>query len=71
MTKGLNYEKIKTDKIKVVEPIRSKEDLKRIIEWFNKKDKKYAVLFTLGINSVLRISDLLNFNVRDVFQKMK
>lgn len=61
--------KIKTDKIKVVEPIRSKEDLKRIIDWFNKKDKKYAALFTLGINSGLRISDLLNFNVGDVFQK--
>lgn len=54
----------------VVEPIRSKEDIARIIEYLNNNHKhKYAVLFILGINSGLRVSDLLGFKVKDVFQK--
>lgn len=56
-------------KIKVVEPIRSKKDLKRIIEWFNENHPKYSVLFLLGITSGLRISDILNLNVDDVLNK--
>lgn len=61
---------IKTDKIKVVEPIRDKKDLKRIENWFIKNvGIKYAVIFVLGINSGLRISDLLGFNVGDVHHK--
>lgn len=58
--------------IKVVEPIRDKRDIKRIIDYFNTHDKrKYAVLFELGVNSGLRISDLLNFKVKDVLDKDK
>ena len=54
----------------VVEPIRSKEDIARIIEYLDNNHKhKYAVLFILGINSGLRVSDLLGFKVKDVFQK--
>lgn len=61
---------IKTDKLKVVEPIRDKDDLKRINDWFiAHQGKKYAVLFTLGINSGLRVSDLLGFDVCDVYRK--
>ena len=57
-------------KINVVEPIRNKADLNKIIKWFDDNHKhKYAVLFTLGVNSGLRISDLLSFRVKDVFQK--
>lgn len=62
--------KIYVTKIKVVEPIRSKTDIKKIIEWFYEhKKKKYAVLFTLGIYSGLRISDLLKLKVKDVYNK--
>lgn len=54
----------------VVEPIREKFDIYQIIQWFNSTNKqKYAVLFTLGINSGLRISDLLSFKVKDVYKK--
>lgn len=56
--------------IKVVEPIRDKRDIKRIIDYFNTRNKrKYAVLFEFGVNSGLRISDLLNFKVKDVLNK--
>ncbi|MBA7556479.1 Tyrosine recombinase XerC [subsurface metagenome] len=50
-----------------VEPIRSKEKIKVIKG--NLKDKKNPrdfLLFTIGINTGLRISDLLNLKVRDV-----
>ncbi len=61
---------IKTDKIKVVEPIRDKLDLKRIVAWFEKHNaRKYAVLFIFGINSGLRVSDLLGFDVGDVYHQ--
>ena len=57
-------------KVKVVEPIRSKEDLKRIIDWFYKNNyPKYAAIFMTGIGSGLRISDILGLNVGDVFLK--
>ena len=62
--------KTKRRNTQVVEPIRDKNDIKRIIEYFNSRDKhKYAVLFELGINSGLRVSDLLNFKVKDVQNK--
>lgn len=58
---------IKTERINVVEPIRDKNDLKRIIQWFyDHQLDKYAVLFNLGIHSGLRISDILSFNCGDV-----
>lgn len=56
----------KDTNLKVVEPIRSKDDLKRIIQWFRERYPKYAVLFLLGISSGLRISDILGLDVGDV-----
>ena len=59
-----------TRNTQVVEPIRDKHDIKRIIDYFNTHDKhKYAVLFELGVNSGLRVSDLLKFKVKDVLNK--
>lgn len=61
---------IKTERINVVEPIRSKDDIKRIVQWFyDHNAPKYAVLFTLGTHSGLRISDLLGFDIKDVRNK--
>ena len=60
----------KSKKANVVEPIRDKNDIQRIVEYFNNNDKrKYAVLFILGINSGLRVSDLLGFKVKDVLNQ--
>ena len=54
----------------VVEPIRKKEDIKRIINYLNIHNKhNYAVLFELGVNSGLRISDLLKLRVKDVLNQ--
>ena len=56
-----------TKTIQVVEPIRNKKDIKRILTYFRRNNyEKYAVLFTLGIFSGLRISDILSLDVKDV-----
>ena len=65
--KKLTYATGEEARINTVEPIRSKEDIKRIIQWFDsKKWHKYAVIFELGVNSGLRISDILGLKVADV-----
>ncbi len=61
---------MKKSKANVVEPIRDKNDIQRIVEYFNNNDKrKYAVLFSLGVNSGLRVSDLLGLKVKDVLNQ--
>lgn len=68
--KKTKKQQVKTRNTQVVEPIRDKHDIKRIINYFNTHDKhKYAVLFELGVNSGLRVSDLLKFKVKDVLNK--
>ena len=53
--------------LNLVEPIRSKEDLKRICDFFDTHNwHKYTVIFQLGINSGLRISDILSLKVKDI-----
>ena len=50
----------------VVEPIRNKVLIKEIEDFLKKRKLRDYVLFCLGINSGLRISDILNLNVSDV-----
>ena len=50
----------------VVEPIKSKKDIKRLESYLQKKNERNFLLFVLGINSGLRISDILSMNVGDV-----
>lgn len=49
-------------------PIRSQSDIETIKKYFLEKDqyRNYA-LFVVGINTALRISDLLNLDWRDVY----
>ena len=49
-----------------VEPIRNKEEIKRVENFFFFLSQRNLLLFTLGVNSGLRISDLLALNVGDV-----
>ena len=50
-----------------VDPIRSKEDIKRIAEYFwNRKEYRNWCLFIVGIHSAFRASDLLRLKVSDV-----
>lgn len=49
-----------------VEPIRNKDEIKKVEKILAHQSQRDLVLFTLGINSGLRISDILALNVGDV-----
>ena len=57
--------------IMTVEPIRDKNKIKQMFYYLNGKDPKYALLFKFGLNTGLRISDLLSIKVNDVFKSDK
>ena len=52
-----------------VEPIRTIQDIECIKNFLIKKKERDFLLFVLGINCGLRISDLLNLKVSDVKNK--
>ena len=49
-----------------VEPIRDVETVKDIGEYLKEKNEKFYVMYSIGIYSGLRISDILKLKVRDV-----
>ena len=49
-----------------VEPIRNKEDLKKVETVLKKQSMRNLLFFTIGTNCGLRISDILALNVGDV-----
>ncbi len=53
----------------IVEPIRKKNDLKKVESILKKQSFRNLLMFTLGINCGLRISDILGLNVGDVQNK--
>lgn len=50
-----------------VEPIRDKTKIKQMYQYLNGKDLKYGLLFKFGLNTGLRISDILPLKVKDIF----
>lgn len=52
-----------------VEPIRNKDEIKKVEKILARQSQRDLLLFTLGINSGLRISDMLSLNVGDVQKK--
>ncbi|MGE6756277.1 site-specific integrase [Rossellomorea sp. NPDC071047] len=50
----------------IVQPIRDKETLIEIKEYLKESSHRNYILFSIGINTGLRISDILNLKVRDV-----
>lgn len=52
-----------------VEPIRDKEKIRRMFFYLNGKDPKYGLLLKYGLNTGLRISDILPLKVSDIFNK--
>lgn len=52
-----------------VEPIRDKLQIKQVEEYLKNKSSRNRLLFVLGTNSGLRISDILSLNVSDVRDK--
>jgi Site-specific recombinase XerD len=52
-----------------VEPIRDKEKIYRMYYYLNQKDPKYALLFKFGLNTGLRISDILPVKLNNIYNK--
>lgn len=55
--------------IEIVEPIRDKRKIESMKKYLKGQSLRNYLLFVLGINSGLRISDLLNLQVEDVLGK--
>ena len=63
----IRYKKDGTEyKKTMVEPIRSRVKMEEFGEALLKKNKKYYVMWRIGVTSGLRISDILNIRVIDV-----
>ena len=52
-----------------VEPIRSRKDINSMFYYLKGKDPKYGLLFKFGLNTGLRISDILPVKLEDIFRK--
>jgi len=52
-----------------VEPIRDKTKIKQMYQLLQGRDPKYGLLFKFGLNTGLRISDILPLKVKDIFNK--
>jgi len=52
--------------LEIVQPIRDKAKIEQMKKYLKSKSLRDWALFVLGINSGLRISDLLKFNISDV-----
>lgn len=50
----------------LVQPIRDKAKLEQVKAWFAKRPARDNLMFLVGINTGLRISDILQLQVRDV-----
>lgn len=50
-----------------VEPVRNKTKIKQMYQYLNGKDPKYGLLFKFGLNTGLRISDILPLKCKDIF----
>lgn len=50
-----------------VEPLRDKSKIKHMYYHLNGRDPKYSLLFKFGLNTGLRISDILPITVKDIF----
>jgi integrase len=52
-----------------VEPIRDKTKIKQMYQFLNGKNPKYGLLFKFGLNTGLRISDILSVRVGDILNE--
>lgn len=52
-----------------VEPIRNRKTLKRVEKILAKQSSRDLLLFVMGTNTGLRVSDILSLNVEDVKNK--
>lgn len=52
-----------------VEPIREKGKINNMFFYLNGKDPKYGLMFKFGLNTGLRISDILPLSTNDIFNQ--
>lgn len=50
-----------------VEPIRDKAKIKQLYHYLNGVNSRYGLIFKVGINTGLRIGDILSLKVNDIF----
>lgn len=55
--------------MELVDPITEMEEIEKLKEYFLYRNYRNYILFNLGINCGLRISDLLKLKVKDVYKK--
>ena len=53
----------------LVEPLKFKKDIEAIEHFLSLKSKRNRLIFAFGINTGLRVSDILGLNVEDVQEK--
>jgi len=53
----------------IAEPIKSKKDIKAVEQYLKEHNERDYVLWVFGLNSGLRVSDILGLNVSDVVDK--
>ena len=54
------------DELNYVQPIRDKKKIQTMKTVLKAKDEKYYIMFLIGINVGLRVSDILTLKVSDV-----
>lgn len=52
-----------------VEPIRDKLKIKQMYNYLNGQDPKYGLILKFGLNTGLRISDIIPLKVKDIFNE--
>ena len=57
---------VKGVKMNLVEPLRSRDLIRAVEDYLAKKSKRNQLIFVFGLNTGLRISDILALNVSDV-----
>lgn len=60
---------IRGDQMNQVEPIRNKEDIKRMYQILKAKSERDYLLFKLAIHTGIRLIDLLNLKVEEVLKQ--
>lgn len=53
----------------IAEPIKSKKDIKAVEKYLKEHNERDYVIWVLGLNSGLRVSDIVGLNVSDVVDK--